>query len=577
MKLGSTAAVVSVLVALNLSNESLTKLNANAAKSAGDAGSKAGAAFSKRFGASISSAGVAVSRRVGVVATAALGALFKAEKSYDDAGDRIRSKLADSTEQDVAAVKKSFDIIAKTVPATMEQISAAVAAVASESGLRGGPLETLTSQILNLQNLTEEQVNPSGIIQLARAFNQPVTEAAKDLDMLYVAAAKSGMSVDEFASTMKSVAPIAKEMGLGFTQTAALTQNLTKAGVNASVVFAGLRRYSSVLAKEGKSAAVELPKQIEQLQKLVISNPVAAKRMADQIFGKASASVLDAMAKGSFNLADAQAALDASSGRIAKNAAENADGAEAWQVAMNTLQITLKESGTQIMPLVTEAIKSLTPVIIAVLKSFNDMSPSTRKAIFTLLGLTAAVGPMLVVFGKVVGAVGTVVRSLGVLKNIMFFLRAAWIGLVALFEISPFGAIIVGATLVAGLAFLIIKHWQGVKDFFAGLFDFIKNSVKAVGSVLGVFGGIFGGNTKDKPEARATGGQVSSGKAYLVGEKGPEIIVPRSAGSIVPNYRLGRQGGNNMNYVINVYNPTRETSSTSIPRALRRAAVLKGV
>ena len=39
--------------------------------------------------------------------------------------------------------------------------------------------------------------------------------------------------------------------------------------------------------------------------------------------------------------------------------------------------------------------------------------------------------------------------------------------------------------------------------------------------------------------ARAMGGPVSAGSAYLVGERGPEIIVPRSAGQVIPNHKLG--------------------------------------
>ena len=40
-------------------------------------------------------------------------------------------------------------------------------------------------------------------------------------------------------------------------------------------------------------------------------------------------------------------------------------------------------------------------------------------------------------------------------------------------------------------------------------------------------------------EAREMGGDVSAGKPYLVGEKGPELFVPRNSGGIIPNYVLG--------------------------------------
>ena len=57
---------------------------------------------------------------------------------------------------------------------------------------------------------------------------------------------------------------------------------------------------------------------------------------------------------------------------------------------------------------------------------------------------------------------------------------------------------------------------------------------KTTGSGLlgGLFSGLFGG-------ARASGGPVTGGVPYLVGERGPEIIVPRSAGQVIPNHALG--------------------------------------
>lgn len=54
------------------------------------------------------------------------------------------------------------------------------------------------------------------------------------------------------------------------------------------------------------------------------------------------------------------------------------------------------------------------------------------------------------------------------------------------------------------------------------------NSGSLIGSLIGA---VFGG-------ARAMGGPVNAGSAYLVGERGPEIIVPRNAGYVVPNSAL---------------------------------------
>jgi FtsZ-binding cell division protein ZapB len=53
----------------------------------------------------------------------------------------------------------------------------------------------------------------------------------------------------------------------------------------------------------------------------------------------------------------------------------------------------------------------------------------------------------------------------------------------------------------------------------------------------GLLGALFGG-------FRAAGGPVAAGKAYMVGERGPEIMVPGASGQIIPNNALG--GGVNM-------------------------------
>ena len=56
----------------------------------------------------------------------------------------------------------------------------------------------------------------------------------------------------------------------------------------------------------------------------------------------------------------------------------------------------------------------------------------------------------------------------------------------------------------------------------------------ALGDIFKGFdlGAIFGGG-------KAVGGPVSSGRAYLVGERGPELFVPPASGNIVPNNQLG--------------------------------------
>jgi hypothetical protein len=64
-----------------------------------------------------------------------------------------------------------------------------------------------------------------------------------------------------------------------------------------------------------------------------------------------------------------------------------------------------------------------------------------------------------------------------------------------------------------------------------------------VNAAMGLVGSIFPSLAPFLSGTRAMGGQVTSGKAYLVGERGPEIVVPSRNGQVVPNNQMG---GNNV-------------------------------
>lgn len=52
-------------------------------------------------------------------------------------------------------------------------------------------------------------------------------------------------------------------------------------------------------------------------------------------------------------------------------------------------------------------------------------------------------------------------------------------------------------------------------------------------------------------QRRAGGGPVNAGQPYLIGERGPELMVPNSSGTVVPNNRLGAQSSYSVNVTVN--------------------------
>ena len=202
-----------------------------------------------------------------------------------------------------------------------------------------------------------------------------------------------------------------------------------------------------------------------------------------------------------------------------------------------------------------------------------------------------AITPMLdTVVNKVIPAVSTFIESIGGKEG----LTSAFSGFVD-------GAKKIFIPIFEGIKFAFDKIKDAVignKEQFAALFEFLSKYVApllggvlkiaiqgigiALGVVINVVGDLIGGFqrlfsvigsvigkiqdminlVKNNPVVRgisgaidsafggfrANGGSVSAGTPYVVGERGAELFVPNSSGTIVPN---GAMGGSNINITVN--------------------------
>lgn len=88
------------------------------------------------------------------------------------------------------------------------------------------------------------------------------------------------------------------------------------------------------------------------------------------------------------------------------------------------------------------------------------------------------------------------------------------------------------------------------------------------GGLLTSLGSILAGALGGAP-GRATGGPVAPGRAYRVGENGPELFVPTSAGRIEAGSANGR-GGVHVNLTVNVSDHGRGSAPEALQRSTRQ-------
>jgi hypothetical protein len=108
-------------------------------------------------------------------------------------------------------------------------------------------------------------------------------------------------------------------------------------------------------------------------------------------------------------------------------------------------------------------------------------------------------------------------------------------------------AVISGVIDSAKEMFSNFVDWVGEKV--DSIMNMVKKALKAISELPGIKQTIdvnkwaYG---KVADMFRASGGPVSGGSPYIVGEQGPELFVPGRSGTIVPNHAMSRGGGVNI-------------------------------
>lgn len=115
------------------------------------------------------------------------------------------------------------------------------------------------------------------------------------------------------------------------------------------------------------------------------------------------------------------------------------------------------------------------------------------------------------------------------------------------------------STVTRGMEDLIVNFVKtgklSLKDFANSIIEtFVR--IQAQRLIGGIFGGAGGAggifSALIGPPGRAMGGPVAANSPYLVGERGPELFIPSSAGRVIPNNQLGLSQPTTTNVVYNI-------------------------
>lgn len=128
---------------------------------------------------------------------------------------------------------------------------------------------------------------------------------------------------------------------------------------------------------------------------------------------------------------------------------------------------------------VIPALKSMSEKIANLVRWFADLNPGMQNTILFVVGLVAAIGPLLVVIGAMASGLGSVVGVIS--KTILFVpkLMAAFTMLT-----GPIGIVVAAIATLIAIGIALYKNWDEIKAKLAQIWDSIKETASKVWNAI---------------------------------------------------------------------------------------------
>jgi TP901 family phage tail tape measure protein len=536
------------------------------------------------FGSDLQKAGASVTAISAPIASL-FGVSVKKAADFDEAVRNTGAVLNLTSEQITNLSSELLGIGSNTragpqaVAEAFYDIAGGVADASTHMAILDAAIHTSQAGNANLQGTT------SALISTMNSYGFAADEAGRVSDVLTQIVGKGVGTMDDFAGALPEVTGLAASLGIPLEDVGTMMSFLTTKGGTASQAATQLGANMSALMKPNedmKDALMELGFEsgeaaIKQLGLVGALRAVSATSTAGSegmaaLLGTQEAvrASVHLLSDGFIGFSDTfQSSIDG----VTKKAEDiQMEGPSAqidlFRSRIDALSITV---GNTLGPALNLMLDTMKPIIDSTIAWIQQNPELTSQIGLLAIGGTLLGGGLFVlgtIFTGVSTVVGVLTGAVGFLLSPVGLLIAGIAGIIfAANELYPGGIAklfmdaAVSATMLAGIFSAILgSAVQWVRDRFVELLNTVNdvlgkinefaNRVGAgaggiggiiqglasgqfnLGQVLGAVGAEFGG-------ARAGGGPVMGGGAYIVGERGPELFTPGSSGYVHSNDSMG--------------------------------------
>lgn len=468
-------------------------------------------------------------------------AVIKTGMDYESGMSKVQA-ISGATGDEMAALgEKAMEMAAKTKFSTAD--SADAYQYMAMAGWKAGDMVDGLAGIMNLAAASGETLGTTSdiVTDALTAFGLKASDSGRFADVLAAASNNANTNVAMLGESFKYVAPVAGALGYSVEDTSIALGLMANSGIKASQAGTSLRTAMTNMASPTKNMAdvmeaygitltdadgnmLSLSDVMGQLrEKMGGLDEATQASAASALFGKEAMSGMLAI----INAAPADfdkltEAINNSNGTTEEMAAIMQDNAAgAFERLKSAIDVLFTQLGSILLPLFTQVVEKVTEWV----NWFGTLDEGTQKLILTIAGIAAAVGPVLIVIGKIItalttigGAISSVVgfatsgitSVIGIGKTLMAGIQALFTLILAHPVVAVVTAIIaavvllwnnceefrnaVGAIWEAIVGFFtgaweaIQAAWGNTREFFAAIWEGIQSVFQGVAEF---FGGIF--------------------------------------------------------------------------------------
>ena len=426
-----------------------------------------------------------------------------AAKDLDSGYDTIITKTGASGEA-LEGLQETANNVYGSMAVDMDDVGIAIGEVNTRFGATGTELETLSTQFLQFAQINDTDLNTAidSVDSIMLKFGVDSSQTANVLGLLTKAGQDSGISMETLESSLQTNGAALQELGFDLTESVNLLAQMEASGVDTSTAMAGLKKAVANATKEGLSADEALTQTIDSIKNA--SSETEALQIATELFGnKGAAEMASAIRDGRLSVDDLSASLSDYGDVVETTFNETKDPWDEATVAANNLKLAAADLGTSLLTTLQPMITSVVQKVKEFTQWFKNLNESQKQTIIKVAAVVAAIGPMLVIIGKICMGISSIINVVKMAQPVMAALNAVLAANPIILIVAAIAALIAAFVLLynkcewfrngvnaiwEAIKTAFLTAFNAIKDFFTvtlpnafnSIIDFVKNNWQAL-------------------------------------------------------------------------------------------------